>query len=107
MSKVRVLIVDDSVVIRKVLSEVIHKGPDMEVAGVAANASIALAKIPQVNPDAITLDVEMPGMDEGLALSFTLLLGDESYERLQNIVRYNATNVEQVENEMESVLHDR
>jgi two-component system chemotaxis response regulator CheB len=63
MSKIRVLIVDDAVVMRRLISEVIAGDPGLEVAGVAANGSIALQKISQVNPDVITLDVEMPEMD--------------------------------------------
>lgn len=63
MSKIRVLIVDDSVVIRKILSDVLSGDPDIEIAGVAANGRIALQKIPQTNPDVVTLDVEMPEMN--------------------------------------------
>jgi two-component system chemotaxis response regulator CheB len=57
------LIVDDSVVIRRIVSDIISGDPDLEVAGVAANGRIALDKIPQTNPDIVTLDVEMPEMD--------------------------------------------
>ena len=63
MAKIRVLIVDDSVVIRRLVSDIISADSDLEVAGVAANGRIALDRIPQVNPDIITLDVEMPEMD--------------------------------------------
>jgi len=63
MPKLRVLIVDDSVVIRRLVSDIISADSDLEVAGVAANGRIALDRIPQVNPDIITLDVEMPEMD--------------------------------------------
>ncbi len=63
MPRIRVLIVDDAVVIRRILSTVIDKDPDLEVAGVAANGRIALQKIAQCNPDLVTLDVEMPEMD--------------------------------------------
>ncbi|MCH7924632.1 MAG: alpha/beta fold hydrolase, partial [Planctomycetes bacterium] len=63
MSKIRVLIVDDSVVIRKILSEVLSGDPQIEIAGIAANGKICLAKIRQLNPDLITLDIEMPEMD--------------------------------------------
>jgi len=63
MSKIRVLIVDDSVVVRRIVSDVLLGDPDLEVVGTAANGRIALAKIPQVNPDIVTLDVEMPEMD--------------------------------------------
>lgn len=61
--KIRVLIVDDSVVIRRLLSETLSEDREIEVAGVAANGKIALAKVPQVSPDIITLDMEMPEMD--------------------------------------------
>jgi two-component system chemotaxis response regulator CheB len=63
MPKIRVLIVDDAVVVRRIVSDVLAADPDLEVVGTAANGRIALAKIPQVNPDVITLDVEMPEMD--------------------------------------------
>lgn len=66
MRKARVLIVDDSTVIRRLLTAALSSDPAIEVAGTAANGRIALAKIPQVNPDLITLDVEMPELD-GLA----------------------------------------
>ena len=64
--RTRVLIVDDSVVMRRLLSEAIASDPDMEVVGYAANGRIALALMDQVAPDLVTLDVEMPVMD-GLA----------------------------------------
>jgi two-component system chemotaxis response regulator CheB len=63
MPKIRVLVVDDSVVIRRMVSDVLAAEPDIEVAGAAADGRIALQKIEQVNPDIITLDVEMPVMD--------------------------------------------
>ena len=58
--------VDDSVVVRRMVSDVLSSDPELEIAGAAANGKIALAKIPQVNPDIIILDVEMPELD-GLA----------------------------------------
>ena len=60
---VRVLVVDDSVVIRKVVTEVLSADPGIEVVGTAPNGKIALAKIAQLKPDLVTLDVEMPIMD--------------------------------------------
>jgi two-component system chemotaxis response regulator CheB len=63
MPKIRVLVVDDSVVIRRMVSDVLSGEPDIEVAGAAADGHIALQKIEQVNPDIVTLDVEMPVMD--------------------------------------------
>ena len=63
MAKIRVLIIDDAVVVRRIVSDVLTADPALEVVGTAANGKIGLAKIPQVNPDVITLDVEMPEMD--------------------------------------------
>jgi len=59
MAGIRVLVVDDSVVIRKVLSEALSADLEIEVVGTAADGSIALSKIPLLQPDLITLDVEM------------------------------------------------
>ena len=61
--KIRVLVVDDSVVIRRLVCHALEEDPGIEVVGVAANGRIALSRIPQVNPDVITLDIEMPEMD--------------------------------------------
>ena len=57
---------DDAVVMRKLITEALSRDPNIEVVGVAAEGRIALQKLTQVNPDIITLDVEMPEMD-GLA----------------------------------------
>ncbi|HEX7097052.1 MAG TPA: chemotaxis response regulator protein-glutamate methylesterase [Acidimicrobiales bacterium] len=66
MSRIRVLVVDDSVVIRRLVSDVIDSDPELQVVGTAANGRIALTKVEQLQPDVITLDIEMPEMD-GLA----------------------------------------
>lgn len=63
MQAVRVLIVDDSAVIRRLLGEVLASDPEIEVVGTAGNGRLAMARIPEVKPDLITLDVEMPGMN--------------------------------------------
>jgi two-component system chemotaxis response regulator CheB len=63
MRKIRVLVVDDSTVIRRLLSDALATDAQIDVCGTAANGKIALAKIPQLNPDIITLDMEMPEMD--------------------------------------------
>ncbi len=64
---IRVLVVDDSVVIRRLVAHALSEDPALEVVGVAANGVIALERIAQLNPDVITLDIEMPEMD-GLTL---------------------------------------
>jgi two-component system chemotaxis response regulator CheB len=63
MPAIRVLVVDDSVVVRKVLCEALAASTEIEVAGSASSGATALAKIPQLNPDVVTLDIEMPGMN--------------------------------------------
>lgn len=61
--KVRVLVVDDSVVMRRALTSCLEADPDIEVVGVAASGELALQKVDQLNPDVLTLDIEMPGMN--------------------------------------------
>ncbi|HZV64091.1 MAG TPA: chemotaxis response regulator protein-glutamate methylesterase, partial [Telluria sp.] len=61
--KIKVLIVDDSALIRSVMSEIISSQPDMEVVGVAPDPLVARELIKQTNPHVLTLDVEMPKMD--------------------------------------------
>lgn len=63
MRKARVLIVDDAAVVRRIVTDVLSADPEIEVAGVAVNGRIALEKIPQLKPDVVTLDIEMPEMD--------------------------------------------
>ena len=63
MAKIRVLIVDDSAVVRKVFSEELSGQPDMEVVGTAPDPYVARDKIVQLKPDVVTLDIEMPRMD--------------------------------------------
>lgn len=60
---VRVLVVDDSVVIRRLLVQALESEPDVEVVGTASDGVRALAKAEQLRPDAITMDIEMPEMD--------------------------------------------
>lgn len=82
MLKIRVLVVDDSVVIRRVVSEELDADPEIEVVGSAANGKIAVAKMTQVNPDLVILDIEMPEMD-GLQ---TLTAIRKSFPRLPVIM---------------------
>ena len=66
MPKIRVLVVDDAVVVRRLVSDVLSEDPDIEVVGIAPNGRIALTKLPLVSPDVVILDIEMPELD-GLA----------------------------------------
>jgi two-component system chemotaxis response regulator CheB len=61
--RIKVLIVDDSALVRRILTDMLTSDPSMEVLGAAGDAYIAREKIKQLNPDVLTLDVEMPRMD--------------------------------------------
>ncbi len=74
LRKIRVLIVDDSAVIRKVVSEALANDPEIEVVGTALDPYIARDKIVQLKPDVLTLDIEMPRMD---GLTFLKIIMEE------------------------------
>ncbi len=74
MSKIRVLIVDDSALMRQVLTSLLSRDPGIEVIGSAPDPYIAREKIKALNPDVLTLDVEMPKMD-GLTFLEKLMRG--------------------------------
>lgn len=61
--KIRVLVVDDSALIRRLLTDMLNSAPDIEVVGTAADPLIARDKIKSLKPDVLTLDIEMPRMD--------------------------------------------
>jgi two-component system chemotaxis response regulator CheB len=85
MKKAKVLIVDDAMLIRRLVSEAVTADPAIEVVGEAANGRIALQKIAQLAPDLVTLDIEMPEMD-GLT---TLRAIRKTYPRLP-VVMFSA-----------------
>lgn len=63
MTKIRVVVVDDSALVRSLLTEIINRQSDMQCVGAAADPLVAREMIRELNPDVITLDVEMPRMD--------------------------------------------
>src|ERR1700693_4568203 len=63
MDRIRILVVDDSVLIRKLLTDTLSGDDALQVVGTASDGRLALAKIPQLHPDLITLDIEMPALD--------------------------------------------
>ncbi len=63
MKPIRIMVVDDSVVIRKLLTDTLAQDRALEVVGTASDGRIALAKLSQLKPDLVTLDIEMPVMN--------------------------------------------
>ncbi|KQY42803.1 chemotaxis response regulator protein-glutamate methylesterase [Cellulomonas sp. Root137] len=63
MTRIRVLVVDDSVVVRRLVTDALSRDPEIEVVGVAANGKLAQSKVAQLAPDLVTMDIEMPEMD--------------------------------------------
>jgi two-component system chemotaxis response regulator CheB len=63
VSPIAVLVVDDSVVVRRLVSDALASDPEIEVVGVAANGQIAVGKVAQLKPDVVTMDIEMPVMN--------------------------------------------
>jgi two-component system chemotaxis response regulator CheB len=61
--RIKVLVIDDSALMRQMLTEILHQDPSIQVVGVAADPFIAREKIKHLKPDVLTLDVEMPNMD--------------------------------------------
>jgi two-component system chemotaxis response regulator CheB len=63
VNPIRVMVVDDSVVVRKIVTDVLSADPGIEVVGTAVNGRIAVAKLDQLKPELITMDIEMPEMN--------------------------------------------
>jgi CheY-like chemotaxis protein len=61
--RIRIMVVDDSVVIRRLVTKALGDDPMLEVVGTASNGAIGLQRIPELKPDLITLDIEMPDMN--------------------------------------------
>src|SRR5580658_6063785 len=102
--KIRVLVIDDSAIVRKILSETLATEADIEVVGTAPDPIIALDKIQRLKPDVLTLDIEMPRMD-GLTFLKQLMqtqpmpvilissLAQSSVEIAMEALRYGAVDV--------------
>ena len=63
MDPIRVMIVDDSIIVRRIVRDALAVDPGIEVVGTAVNGRVALAKLDQLNPDLVTMDIQMPEMD--------------------------------------------
>ncbi len=75
LDKIKVLVIDDSAVMRKFLSDTMSLSPKIDVVGTALDANIAARKINSLSPDVITLDIEMPGVD-GLTFLQKLMIAN-------------------------------
>ncbi len=100
MLKPRILVVDDAVVVRRIVTSVLGDEPDLEVVGTAPNGRIALQKVEQLNPDLVTLDIEMPVMD-GLE---TLKALRKSYPRLP-VIMFSTLTERGAAVTMEALMH--
>ena len=63
MRKIRVLIIDDSALVRSLLTQIVNRDPELEAIGAAPDPLVAREMIRSLNPDVVTLDIEMPKMD--------------------------------------------
>jgi len=100
MRKAKVLIVDDAMLIRRMVTDVLAADPSIEVVGEAANGRIALQKIAQLSPDLVTLDIEMPEMD-GIQ---TLKEIRKAYPRL-SVIMFSALTERGAADTLEALHH--
>ena len=100
MKKAKVLVVDDAILIRRMVTDVLAADPAIEVVGEASNGRIALQKIAQLNPDLVTLDIEMPEMD-GIQ---TLKEIRKTYPRL-SVIMFSALTERGASDTLEALQH--
>jgi two-component system chemotaxis response regulator CheB len=100
MRKAKVLVVDDAMLIRRMVTDVLAADPSIEVVGEAANGRIALQKIAQLSPDLVTLDIEMPEMD-GIQ---TLKEIRKTYPRL-SVIMFSALTERGAADTLEALHH--
>ena len=82
LKKIRVLVVDDSALVRSLLAGIINRQSDMECVGAANDPLVAREMIRELNPDVITLDIEMPKMDGIEFLGKSRKSRSKSWQRL-------------------------
>lgn len=89
--KIRVLIVDDSALVRKLLRDIIAADPEMEVAGTASNGVEAIRAVSELEPDVVTMDIHMPEMDGLTALEYIMRKHPLPVVMLSALVQKGAT----------------
>lgn len=90
MEPIKVLVVDDSALMRKVISDIINSDPDLQVIGTAHDGQDALKKIDLLKPDVITLDIEMPIMDGMKTLETIMSKNPLPVIMLSSLTQYGA-----------------
>ncbi len=88
--KIKVLVVDDSALVRKIISDVLQKDPEIEVIGTANNGKSAVLKNQTMNPDVITMDIEMPIMDGLEALREIIATNPKPVIMMSVLTQYGA-----------------
>ncbi len=101
MSRIKVLVVDDSALMRKVISDILASSPDIEVIGKAKNGQDAVEKVTALKPDVVTMDIEMPVLNGLNALGYIMsecptpvimLSGDNSADITITAFQYGAVD---------------
>ena len=96
--RIRVLIVDDSAVVRRLIMSTLLQHPDMEVIGASANGLDAIADIKRIRPDVVTLDIEMPKMD-----GITTLKEIRKFDRRLPIIMFSTLTQRGAESTLEAL----
>jgi two-component system chemotaxis response regulator CheB len=96
---IRVLVVDDSVVMRQIITDILEREGDIKVVGVAKNGKEAIAKVRELDPDVVSMDIEMPVMDGITSLQHIM------QESPRPIVMLSAVGKRQAELTMKSLEH--
>jgi two-component system, chemotaxis family, protein-glutamate methylesterase/glutaminase len=99
LKKIKVLVVDDSAFMRKLISDFLSSEPKIDVVGTARNGQDALAKLKQLNPDVITMDVEMPVMNGLEALKAIM------QEQPTPVIMLSSTTTEGAENTIQAMTY--
>ena len=94
MSDIRVVVVDDSAVIRRLLREVLSSDSAFEIAGIAGDGATGLSRIEQVSPDVVTLDVELPDERTRDAAGDPQALAEAASENFLNQDKVNLSSQE-------------
>lgn len=90
MATIKVLVVDDSAFMRKVITDIVNTDPDLEVVGTARDGKDALEKVQGLNPDVVTMDVEMPGVDGLAALDKIMKVSPVPVVMLSSLTKHGA-----------------